>query len=93
MKRDIVLIRDAPTTKEARMEQNEVILGVDTHLDVHVGSVIREAGKPLGMLPVSTDSVGYLNLLTWENSFSALRRAGVEGAGIPADSTNPTHIP
>jgi transposase len=63
------------------MEQNEVILGVDTHLDAHVGAVISEAGKLLGTLSVSTDSAGYLKLLTWANSFGVLRRAGVEGTG------------
>jgi transposase len=30
------------------MEQNEVILGVDTHLDKHVGAVISDAGRLLG---------------------------------------------
>nr|WP_244438992.1 IS110 family transposase [Paraburkholderia dilworthii] len=43
--------------------------------------MISEARKLLGTLSVSTDSVGYLNLLTWANSFGALRRAGVEGTG------------
>ena len=32
------------------MEQVEVILGVDTHLDVHVGAVISQTGKLLGTL-------------------------------------------
>ncbi|WP_243750981.1 IS110 family transposase [Paraburkholderia sp. BL10I2N1] len=63
------------------MEQNEVILGVDTHLDAHVGAVISETGKLLGTLSVSTDTAGYLNLVTWANSFGHLRRAGVEGTG------------
>ena len=63
------------------MEQGEVILGVDTHLDKHVGAVISSAGKLLGTLSVSTDTVGYLDLLTWANSFGPLRRAGVEGTG------------
>ena len=63
------------------MKQHEVILGVDTHLDVHVGVVISETGKLLGTLPVSTDAAGYLKLVTWANSFGHLRRAGVEGTG------------
>jgi hypothetical protein len=59
------------------MEQNnEVILGVDTHLDAHVGAVISETGKLLGTLSVSTDTTGYLNLVSWANSFGHLRRAG-----------------
>ena len=63
------------------MEQNEVILGVDTHLDTHVGAVISDIGKLLGTRSVSTDTAGYLDLLTWANSFGHLRRAGVEGTG------------
>lgn len=63
------------------MEQHEVILGVDTHLDVHVGAVISETGKLLGTLSVSTDTAGYRKLLAWAYSFGHLRRAGVEGTG------------
>ncbi|MFM0162007.1 transposase [Paraburkholderia sediminicola] len=63
------------------MEQNEVILGVDTHLDKHVGAVISDAGRLLGTLSVSMGTAGYLDLLTWANSFGPLCRAGVEGTG------------
>lgn len=63
------------------MEQNDVILGVDTHLDMHVGAVISETGKLLGALSVSANTTGYLDLLTWAGSFGNLRRAGVEGTG------------
>ncbi|MDN0076325.1 IS110 family transposase [Crenobacter sp. SG2303] len=63
------------------MEQNEVILGVDTHLDAHVGAVISETGKLLGTLSVTANTAGYLKLLAWAHSFGHLRRAGVEGTG------------
>jgi transposase len=63
------------------MEQHEVILGVDTHLDTHVGAVISETGKLLGTLSVSADATGYLKLLSWAHSFGRLLRAGVEGTG------------
>ncbi|CAG2161396.1 IS110 family RNA-guided transposase [Cupriavidus numazuensis] len=63
------------------MEQDEVILGVDTHLDTHVGAVISGTGKLLGTQSVSADTNGYLNLLSWANSFGRLCRAGVEGTG------------
>lgn len=63
------------------MEQSEIILGVDTHLEVHVGAVISETGKLLGTLSVSASTAGYLSLLTWATSFGHLRRAGVEGTG------------
>ena len=62
-------------------KQEDVILGVDTHLDVHVGVVISGTGKSLGTLSVPTTSAGYLKLLTWAASFGKLRTAGVEGTG------------
>lgn len=43
--------------------QNEVILGVDTHLDVNVGAVISHTGKLLGTLATSTSAKGYIGLL------------------------------
>jgi len=59
----------------------EIILGVDTHLDVHVGVVIDTAGRVLGTLSVGTHNDGYKQLLCWAQSFGLLRRAGVEGTG------------
>ena len=61
--------------------QLEVVLGVDTHLDVDVGVVINTVGRVLGTLSVPTNSEGYNQLLSWARSFSCLRRAGVEGTG------------
>lgn len=61
------------------MEQDEIILGVDTHLDVHVGAVISITGKLLATQAVKTTSAGYLQLLNWARSLGELRRAGVEG--------------
>jgi transposase len=63
------------------MEQHEIILGVDTHLDTHVGAVISNAGQLLGTLSVSANATGYLEMLAWASSFGHLRRAGVEGTG------------
>ncbi|MEJ1295892.1 MAG: hypothetical protein RPU64_17185 [Candidatus Sedimenticola sp. (ex Thyasira tokunagai)] len=42
---------------------HEVILGVDTHLDIHVGALINHNGKLLDVLPVETNSAGYQQLL------------------------------
>ena len=61
------------------MNQDEVILGVDTHLDVHVGAVISITGKLLATQAVDTTASGYLQLLNWAQSLGALHRAGVEG--------------
>jgi transposase len=61
--------------------QYEVILGVDTHLDSHVGVVIDYRGKWLGALSVQANPTGYRELLRWAQSFGNLLRAGVEGTG------------
>ncbi len=64
---------------KAKME--DVVLGVDTHLDIHVGAIIGEFGKLLGTRSVSTSSAGYLDLYRWACSFGSVSRAGVEGTG------------
>jgi transposase len=61
--------------------EGEVILGVDTHLDVHVGAVVSASGKLLGTQSISVHTSGYLDLLSWASSFGSLKRAGVEGTG------------
>ena len=63
------------------MKIDEVILGVDTHLNLHVGALISNSGKCLGTLSVTTDAAGYFKLITWARSFGPLHRAGVEGTG------------
>jgi transposase len=64
------------------MKIDEVILGVDTHLNLHVGALISNSGsRCLGTLSVTTTAAGYLKLITWARSFGPLHRAGVEGTG------------
>ena len=58
-----------------------VILGVDTHLDIHVGAVISQAGKLLGTRIIQTNQIGYQELFDWAKSFGVLERAGIEGTG------------
>ena len=54
---------------DGTLVQNEVILGVDTHLDTHVGVVINDQGKVIGILTsIPTNRAGYLKLLTWARS-------------------------
>ncbi|MGW2256128.1 IS110 family transposase [Kitasatospora sp. NPDC001660] len=59
----------------------EVILGVDTHKDVHVAAVITALGAPLAHQEFPTTAAGYRQLLAWASSFGILRRAGVECTG------------
>jgi transposase len=62
-------------------QEKEVILGVDTHLDKHIGVIINSVGKFLGNLSVSVNATGYRQLVKWSRSFGDLQRAGVEGTG------------
>jgi len=64
-----------------KLSSSEVILGVDTHLDVHVGVVIDQLGRLLGTRSVSTNSAGYRDLFRWASSFGTIASAGVEGTG------------
>jgi transposase len=63
------------------LSPSDVILGVDTHLDIHVGAVINCAGQLLGTLAVTADTAGYLALLAWARTLGRVQRAGVEGTG------------
>jgi len=64
-----------------RQSSERVILGVDTHLDIHVGAVISQAGKLPGTHIIQTNQAGYLELLDWASSFGILEQAGIEGTG------------
>jgi transposase len=57
----------------------EVVLGVDTHLDVHVAVALDGLGRRLGELAVPTTEKGYEGLICWAEGFGRVRGAGVEG--------------
>ena len=57
----------------------EVILGVDTHLEVHVAVAVDHLGRRLGESNVPTTTKGYQRLLCWAEGFGPVRCAGVEG--------------
>ena len=57
----------------------EVVLGVDTHLDAHVAVALNGLGRRLGELAVPTTEKGYEGLVSWAESLGRVGRAGVEG--------------
>ncbi|MGW3850277.1 IS110 family transposase [Streptomyces fagopyri] len=59
----------------------DVVLGVDTHKDVHVAAVITALGAILAHQEFPATAAGYRQLLHWACSFGALHRAGVECTG------------
>ena len=60
---------------------DEVVLGVDTHKDVHVAAVITVLGALLASTTFPTTAAGYRDLVAWAHTFGTLRRAGVECTG------------
>ncbi|MCW8103239.1 IS110 family RNA-guided transposase [Streptomyces tauricus] len=69
------------STQEFPAGCHEVVLGVDTHKDVHVAAVVTKLGARLGACPFQATAAGYRELLQWARSFGDLRHAGVEGTG------------
>ncbi|MFF4840341.1 IS110 family RNA-guided transposase [Streptomyces collinus] len=59
----------------------EVVLGVDTHGEVHVAAVISPLGKILGTESFPATAAGYRQLLVWARKRGTVCRAGVEGTG------------
>jgi transposase len=72
---------DVTTIGAERPDTTEVetILGVDTHLDFHVGVAVDHLGRRLGEASVPTTVKGYERLLRWAERFGPVKRAGVEG--------------
>lgn len=69
------------TITASEITADEVILGVDTHQDVHVAVALDGLGRRLGELTVSTTTKGYKRLLRWAKEFGPVYCAGVEGTG------------
>ncbi len=58
---------------------HEVILGVDTHKDVHVAAAVSIHGVLLDSRSFPTTAEGYQAILVWATALGPVRRAGVEG--------------
>ncbi|WP_245675598.1 IS110 family transposase [Micromonospora halophytica] len=56
-----------------------MILGVDTHKDVHVAAVVSIHGVLLGSRSFPTTAEGYRTMLDWAAALGRVRQAGVEG--------------
>ena len=57
----------------------EVVLGVDTHLDVNVAVALDKLGRRLGVFKVPTTTRGHERLLRWVEGFGPVGCAGIEG--------------
>lgn len=59
----------------------EVIIGVDTHKNIHAAVVINELGARLGTMTIPASRKGYQQLEAWARSFGPVRAFGIEGTG------------
>jgi hypothetical protein len=71
----------------------EAVLGVDTHLDLHVAVALDQLGRRLGALTVPTTAMGYKSLVSWAEGFGPVRCAGVEGPAAMAPCSPATSRP
>jgi transposase len=58
---------------------DDVVLGVDTHLDFHVAVALDRLGRCLGEAKVPTTAEGYERVVRWAEGFGPVRCAGIEG--------------
>jgi transposase len=66
----------------------EIVLGVDTHADMHVAAVITVMGVLLGTQAFPATAAGYAALLDWARGHGRLRRAGIEGTSSHGTALN-----
>lgn len=62
-------------------ETGDVVVGVDTHADVHVAAALTAMGAVIGSKAVATTGAGFTQLVRWAESLGPVRCFGVEGAG------------
>lgn len=68
-------------TSSMAQQSDDVVVGVDTHADVHVAAAFDSLGRILGHLEVSTTVRGYARLLDWARTFGERVTFGIEGTG------------
>jgi transposase len=67
--------------QDSSRRTEEIILGADTHKDLHVAAVITALGVLRDTKTFPASAAGYQALLGWAGTFGILRRAGVECTG------------
>lgn len=60
---------------------SRVLIGVDTHKDVHAAAVLDERGTVLATALFDADRAGYRALIDWSLQFGTPLRFGIEGTG------------
>lgn len=58
-----------------------IVIGVDTHKDVHIAVAITGLGAHLGTLSIPATATGYRQLVRWAVACGSIRAFGIEGTG------------
>src|SRR5688500_827320 len=58
-----------------------ITVGVDTHVDRHVGAALDRVGRLLGTHAVPATAAGHAALLAWAGGLGVVERIGIEGTG------------
>ncbi|MFJ3616800.1 transposase [Streptomyces iakyrus] len=74
-------VSSTSSVPRTRRPAGEVVLGVDTHRDVHVAAVLSVSGAVLATDEFPASAAGYRALLKRARAWGTVRRAGVEGTG------------
>ncbi|WP_445009733.1 IS110 family transposase [Streptomyces poonensis] len=75
------MTQQPPARHHTAHQHEQVLLGVDTHKDVHMAAVITSTGAVLDTRGFPTTRQGYRRLLAWARAFGRVDRAGVECTG------------
>jgi transposase len=65
----------------AHRSPSGIVVGVDTHKDLHVARAKDELGRGLGEITIPASAKGYRALLSWSRGLGEVRAFGVEGSG------------
>jgi len=60
---------------------DRIVVGVDTHRDVHVAVALSRLGTCLGTISVPSTPVGFADLLHWASALGPILSFGIEGTG------------
>ena len=68
-------------TKIAQITPSRVVIGVDTHKDVHVAVALDDLGRRLDSTTIATTTAGYRALVAWGDALGTVEAFAVEGTG------------
>lgn len=66
---------------DPEMQEQRIVVGIDTHADTHHVAVVTEYGKPLGDQAFPTTTTGYREALHFITGFGEVLQVGMEGTG------------